>query len=140
MNHLQIGRTLKITRKEFLKKAWGLIILPYLVFLVLMVRRHGVVSSPGQIRISGPIPEGVTFYGDIVCIKENNELTAFSSRCTHLGCRINKSEGDRLICPCHGSEFNSRGQVVKGPALNALQELSYTVDSSNREILIDLNL
>jgi cytochrome b6-f complex iron-sulfur subunit len=37
--------------------------------------------------------------------------------CTHLGCVVpwNASE-NKFICPCHGSQYNSAGKVVRGPA------------------------
>ena len=37
--------------------------------------------------------------------------------CTHLGCVVpwNGSE-DKFICPCHGSQYNAEGKVVRGPA------------------------
>lgn len=37
--------------------------------------------------------------------------------CTHLGCVVpwNASE-DKFICPCHGSQYDSAGKVVRGPA------------------------
>ncbi|KAJ7545475.1 hypothetical protein O6H91_09G121900 [Diphasiastrum complanatum] len=37
--------------------------------------------------------------------------------CTHLGCVVpwNKAE-NKFICPCHGSQYNNQGQVVRGPA------------------------
>jgi len=37
--------------------------------------------------------------------------------CTHLGCVVpwNASE-DKFICPCHGSQYNNEGKVVRGPA------------------------
>ncbi|CAM8951823.1 unnamed protein product [Rhodiola kirilowii] len=37
--------------------------------------------------------------------------------CTHLGCVVpfNKAE-NKFICPCHGSQYNSQGRVVRGPA------------------------
>ncbi|KKD35941.1 MAG: cytochrome b6-f complex iron-sulfur subunit [Limnoraphis robusta] len=37
--------------------------------------------------------------------------------CTHLGCVVpwNGSE-DKFICPCHGSQYNAQGKVVRGPA------------------------
>lgn len=37
--------------------------------------------------------------------------------CTHLGCVVpwNASE-NKFICPCHGSQYNEAGKVVRGPA------------------------
>ncbi len=37
--------------------------------------------------------------------------------CTHLGCVVpwNASE-EKFICPCHGSQYNAQGKVVRGPA------------------------
>ncbi len=37
--------------------------------------------------------------------------------CTHLGCVVpwNASE-DKFMCPCHGSQYNNEGKVVRGPA------------------------
>jgi cytochrome b6-f complex iron-sulfur subunit len=37
--------------------------------------------------------------------------------CTHLGCVVpwNASE-NKFICPCHGSQYNAEGKVVRGPA------------------------
>ncbi|PRQ52966.1 putative plastoquinol--plastocyanin reductase [Rosa chinensis] len=37
--------------------------------------------------------------------------------CTHLGCVVpfNTAE-NKFICPCHGSQYNDQGRVVRGPA------------------------
>ena len=37
--------------------------------------------------------------------------------CTHLGCVVpwNPNE-NKFICPCHGSQYNNEGKVVRGPA------------------------
>ncbi|XP_059288521.1 cytochrome b6-f complex iron-sulfur subunit, chloroplastic-like [Lycium ferocissimum] len=37
--------------------------------------------------------------------------------CSHLGCVVpwNTAE-NKFICPCHGSQYNSQGRVVRGPA------------------------
>lgn len=37
--------------------------------------------------------------------------------CTHLGCVVpwNGSE-NKFICPCHGSQYDNAGKVVRGPA------------------------
>ncbi|WP_314174165.1 FAD-dependent oxidoreductase [Streptomyces winkii] len=50
------------------------------------------------------------------------EVRALSPRCTHLGClvRFNDAEG-AWECPCHGSRFDTEGQVIQGPATRPLE-------------------
>jgi cytochrome b6-f complex iron-sulfur subunit len=37
--------------------------------------------------------------------------------CTHLGCVVPwNAAADKFICPCHGSQYNNEGKVVRGPA------------------------
>ena len=40
-----------------------------------------------------------------------------NSVCTHLGCVVpwNPSE-NKFMCPCHGSQYDFQGKVVRGPA------------------------
>lgn len=53
---------------------------------------------------------------------------ALSSRCTHLGCAVSWDEGGRFLCPCHGSSFDLRGDVVGPPALRALDLFAVTIE------------
>ena len=39
--------------------------------------------------------------------------------CTHLGCIVAQS-AQGFACPCHGSKFDTKGNVVGGPAPRAL--------------------
>ncbi|MGH7597413.1 MAG: ubiquinol-cytochrome c reductase iron-sulfur subunit, partial [bacterium] len=48
-----------------------------------------------------------------------NEYIALSPICTHLGCRVRKAR-DGFDCPCHGSRYDLRGQVINGPAARPL--------------------
>merc|ERR1719224_272482 len=42
---------------------------------------------------------------------------AVNAVCTHLGCVVpwNKAE-NKFMCPCHGSQYDKNGKVVRGPA------------------------
>ncbi|MEM8503827.1 MAG: cytochrome b6-f complex iron-sulfur subunit [Cyanobacteria bacterium P01_D01_bin.1] len=52
-------------------------------------------------------------------VKEDGELENYgiSSICTHLGCVVpwNANAG-KFACPCHGSQYDATGKVVRGPA------------------------
>jgi len=42
---------------------------------------------------------------------------AISAVCTHLGCITQwKPEANMIVCPCHGSKFQSNGMKIEGPA------------------------
>lgn len=44
-----------------------------------------------------------------------DDFTAVLAECTHRQCQP-EPVGDRLACPCHGSEFSHVGDVLQGPA------------------------
>jgi len=54
-----------------------------------------------------------------IIVKEDKSLADFglNAVCTHLGCVVpwNPNE-NKFMCPCHGSQYNSEGKVVRGPA------------------------
>jgi len=52
-------------------------------------------------------------------VANDNQLKdyALNAVCTHLGCVVpwNKAE-NKFMCPCHGSQYNSEGKKIRGPA------------------------
>ncbi|KAL6068389.1 EF-hand calcium-binding domain-containing protein 3 [Balamuthia mandrillaris] len=49
-------------------------------------------------------------------------MHAVSPTCTHLGCHLRWNQGDRAWdCPCHGSRFSVKGEVIHGPAVKKLE-------------------
>ena len=52
--------------------------------------------------------------------------------CTHLGCVVPWSSGaNKFICPCHGSQYDSNGKVVRGPAPLSLAIAHVSVEEDN---------
>ena len=49
------------------------------------------------------------------------EKYAINAVCTHLGCVVpwNPTE-NKYMCPCHGSQYDSQGKVIRGPAPKSL--------------------
>jgi glycine/D-amino acid oxidase-like deaminating enzyme/nitrite reductase/ring-hydroxylating ferredoxin subunit len=84
-----------------------------------VVKRGDVESiQPGDGRVVGAGLAQRAVYRD-----EQGALHALSARCTHLGCIVNWNSGERTWdCPCHGSRFSARGDVIMGPAVHGLEE------------------
>ncbi|NLF35153.1 MAG: FAD-dependent oxidoreductase [Clostridiales bacterium] len=48
---------------------------------------------------------------------ESGQLFAIDPRCPHLGCQLEWNPDERSWdCPCHGSRFDYRGNLLDGPA------------------------
>jgi cytochrome b6-f complex iron-sulfur subunit len=51
-----------------------------------------------------------------------------SSVCTHLGCTVAWNQADdRFECPCHGSQYDNLGRVVRGPASRSLSLITVVI-------------
>jgi len=70
----------------------------------------------------------------VALMKDDNEFYALSLVCTHLGCTVTVTE-DALSCPCHGSRFDRRGRVLKGPADRALERMKVEVRGGIVEVM-----
>jgi Rieske Fe-S protein len=80
----------------------------------------------------------VSFFENFIIVNQNEKTTVLSSHCTHLGCKINRMENGRLACPCHGSEYDLEGKVLKGPAYKSLQILPSKLSSDGTHIEIEI--
>lgn len=63
----------------------------------------------------------------------SGDLVALLASCTHQGCQP-EPVADRLVCPCHGSEFSFVGAVLQGPAERPL--LRYEVTEEAGDIVV----
>ena len=48
-------------------------------------------------------------------------FNAMTAICTHEGCTITGFASGTFVCPCHGSQYSTSGQVRSGPATRSLQ-------------------
>ncbi|CAI5463925.1 unnamed protein product [Closterium sp. Yama58-4] len=56
---------------------------------------------------------------------EAGELKQYSAICPHLKCAVRWNPNDKTFdCPCHGSQFDTSGRVIQGPAKANLSPVS----------------
>jgi Rieske Fe-S protein len=72
-----------------------------------------------------------------VCLYRHadDDYSALYMKCTHQGCRVD-AFASALVCPCHGSEFDTRGRVSQSPAETDLQ--TFEVEAIENYIYIRL--
>lgn len=85
------------------------------------------IAPPAEVRSLDEVPRGegriVRLGAERLAVyrDEDDALQAVSPVCTHLGCYVHWNGGERSWdCPCHGSRFDTAGQVIHGPAVKAL--------------------
>ncbi len=67
--------------------------------------------------------------------RDHEGIKAVTAVCTHLGCILEKSIAG-FECPCHGSCYNSDGEVLSGPAPRNLTWYR-VVRTTDRKIVVD---
>ncbi len=101
------GNTLKLSRSEFVEAKGAQI----------NQRPFVIIKEPGLL-----FP---------ICVYQNDDaFTALLMQCTHQGCEVNPNPYS-LVCPCHGSEFDTKGKVLSPPADEPLTAYPVTIDSDN---------
>ncbi len=85
----------------------------------------------GQITIS-------LMHEDLLFIRDSEKtIRIFNAHCTHKGCLVKYSAKDnRIKCPCHGSQYDLNGNVLKGPAPRPLQARAGEIDDN--QIIVEL--
>ena len=91
--------------------------------------RATALAGTGDVFLQTPAMERPVYVRRL----DSGELSAVLASCTHRGCQP-EPVGDRLTCPCHGSEFSFTGDVLAGPADRAL--IRYEVVEEGDRIVV----
>jgi len=130
----KINRVKLTSRRKFFKSLFVILSLPLSWLWNSAVNSSNEIHSKKVSIFYDEIANGISFYDNFIILKENDRIKIFSSRCSHLGCKINKIENNKLVCPCHGSRYNLSGQVLKGPAQNSLKMLKFIVEKNRIDV------
>jgi cytochrome b6-f complex iron-sulfur subunit len=70
----------------------------------------------------------------LVIHSAQDTFTAVTAICTHEQCTITGFQSGTFVCPCHGSQYNTSGTVVQGPATRNLAR--FTTQFTNNVLTI----
>ena len=95
------------------------------VSTVSAVSKRGSAAFTVPFNAPSPLPAGDP--GIIVRLPDGS-FVAYDAVCTHEGCTVEWDKPDGvLFCPCHGAQFNTSGQVLRGPARRPLSPVAVVV-------------
>jgi cytochrome b6-f complex iron-sulfur subunit len=138
------GLTGKINRRDFLGLAWksvlGMCGLLGLAGLWRFFSFKPDLDSPAEFDLgpSSEYPAGsreVYPEAPALVIHDEAGIRALSLTCPHLGCTV-EVVPEGFTCPCHGSQFDLQGAVVRGPAQDRLPPLEIEMTENGRLILV----
>src|SRR3990172_6871823 len=94
-----------------------------------VVAGQGGEFQPGTVS---HVPKG-RFY---ISRLEDGGMLALWHRCTHMGCTVPWREDEGIFhCPCHSSLFNTKGEVLGGPAPRPLD--IFPIEIVDGDVLVD---
>lgn len=123
-------------RRNFIKLLYAGLFAALLLVWNKLTQNHIKAQEAKNRILPLNINKPVSFHNNYIVLNEDGETRVFSSHCTHLGCKIHEFRNGRLICPCHGSEYDLDGKPIKGPAFKSLPQLDAIVSSDKTSLEI----
>ena len=102
--------------------------------LTVQLAQFAGLAQAGGFQVFGSI--GATPVDVIIINLGNDSYRAFTSICTHEQCPVSAFNGSRITCPCHGSEYDTAGRNVAGPATRPLAEYRTAYDATARTVTV----
>lgn len=129
-----------ITRNSFIRIVSGLIFGLVAWIWYNLTNFQTEQESSLEFKHGQVIPMGISYFETYYLYRIGDTIRAYSTKCTHAGCRIGKSTGDVLQCNCHGSQFEAKtGKPLKGPAIKPLQEFECWFDNTSEQWIVKLH-
>ncbi|VFQ94323.1 unnamed protein product [Cuscuta campestris] len=95
------------------------------------LKNHG----PGNRTLTQGLKGDPTY----LVVEDDGSLATYgiNAVCTHLGCVVpwNAAE-NKFMCPCHGSQYNNQGKVVRGPAPLSLALAHANVNDDDKVVFV----
>jgi cytochrome b6-f complex iron-sulfur subunit len=153
MNHNKINENNseenvpKICRRKFLNAmgntATGIVVFGGLGVTLDFLKPNVILEIPKEFKV-GPIdsiqPNSVIYEPEqkaFVVRDEQGSFYALSAVCTHLGCTtkwtasgVGGNPNAVIACPCHGSFFNKKGELLQGPAQRGLDKFRLRLEDN----------
>lgn len=130
-----------ISRKTFLRLAtWAIAAAFVALWRIMTGKNKKLQEQPVVSKINAAkLGTGIFMFDKFIVVKSAASLKVFSNKCTHAGCRINQEIDGQLVCPCHGSRYDSAtGKVLQGPAGLPLSTIPFNTEAKTGEITIKI--
>lgn len=123
-------------RRKFIKLLYAGLFAALILVWNKLTQKH-IKAQEAKARVLPlNINKPVSLHNNYIILNKDGKTRVYSSHCTHLGCKIHEFRNGKLICPCHGSEYNLEGVPTKGPAFKPLQEFEAKVSPDKTSIEI----
>ena len=134
-----MDKPIVLSRKSFVKIIAGICTGSFLWSWYNLSKDQVQKENQSEFRHSEDISLGISYFGKYFLYRTTDSVVAFSTICTHAGCRIGKSNSGILQCECHGSRFDAAtGRPLKGPAIHPLRQFDCRFDSRTGEWIVKL--
>ncbi len=136
----------RVSRRDFLKLAWGaagtLALLEAGGVALTFLSPRVAEGEFGSVFTAGAVedfpPGSVTAFnnGRFYLVRmEDGGFLALYRKCTHLGCAVPWDQAvGQFVCPCHGSVFETDGQVLNPPAPRPLDRFPVLIEDGQVKV------
>ncbi len=119
----------KVSRRKFFRRLfYGLLSLQVIYVFVNLLKTGKIKGHQPELYEAGELSifeKGKVYpYGSghfYLSRLDDGGFLAISTKCTHMGCTVKYlNQPHQFECPCHGSAFSNKGEVLSPPATRAL--------------------